>query len=637
MQIANVYAKDFLTIGELIVNIKDAGLVLLQGSNKDDSAALSNGSGKSSFAEIACFALYGSTARGSSGDAVIREGTKLAHCTVDLIDENSSESWLVSRIRKKGKTLLTVSGNGIDLTLGTEKLTQELINKIVGCNEDVFRASVYMGQEQLIDLPRMTDRHLKNIVEEAAGVVVLEKAYEAARGRLNVAKTELNDTNNVRFAAQVRLDTKQTQLEREKELVEVWEEDKRYSINKISVEERARTSEWHSFNAALNPALENELKQKIEQFKAELESYEPARREEAALANAANEAQRPVLIKSNKIRDLIGSIKELKAEKENVTDKIGQPCPECGTPMTEDHLHAAKQQVGRKLAKAALQMTAERDEHSKAAEVAKNAKDSLEAHRASMRDPSKLANELLKAERALGVEEGKHKALALIEADMKKMQDQIKALEGKINPHTAEVEKVSEQVTLAKIEVDKLDGLLNEKRDQITLMEQAAEVFGPSGVRAHILDTVTPYLNARTSEYLSMLSDGAIQATWNTLVRNSKGELREKFSIEVTHEKGGRGFNELSGGERRKVRLSCAFALQDLVASRASKPFRANFLDEIDDALDEAGLERLAMVLQAKADVTGTVVVISHNDLKSHISKVWTMVKEGGASSLVVE
>ena len=58
--------------------------------------------------------------------------------------------------------------------------------------------------------------------------------------------------------------------------------------------------------------------------------------------------------------------------------------------------------------------------------------------------------------------------------------------------------------------------------------------------------------------------------------------------------------------------------------------------DEIDQALDPSGLERLMMVLQEKAKERGTVVVISHSDLRDWISQTWTVVKESGKSELVV-
>ena len=148
------------------------------------------------------------------------------------------------------------------------------------------------------------------------------------------------------------------------------------------------------------------------------------------------------------------------------------------------------------------------------------------------------------------------------------------------------------------------------------------------------MDHVAPFLNARTGHYLSALSDGNLKAIWSTLTKTAKGELREKFSIEVENATGGKSFGLLSGGEKRKVRLACAMALQDVVAQRASKPVELFMADEIDDALDEAGLERLMGLLDEKARERGTVLVISHHSLQDWIREVAVVTKEGGKATI---
>lgn len=177
-----------------------------------------------------------------------------------------------------------------------------------------------------------------------------------------------------------------------------------------------------------------------------------------------------------------------------------------------------------------------------------------------------------------------------------------------------------------------LENQLAEATKQCNLYQAACQVFALSGVRAYILDMVTPYLNSRTSYYLDILSDGAMRAEWVTLSKNAKGELKDKFSIAIEARQGAKSFEALSGGEKRKVRLACAFAIQDLVAQRVADPIRLFVADEIDDALDAAGLERLMTVLEEKAAQGNCVMVISHNDLQHWIPNVLTVVKEGGVS-----
>ena len=102
----------------------------------------------------------------------------------------------------------------------------------------------------------------------------------------------------------------------------------------------------------------------------------------------------------------------------------------------------------------------------------------------------------------------------------------------------------------------------------------------------------------------------------------------------VENGKGGKSFGLLSGGEKRKVQIASALALQDLVSRRATKPIDLFIGDEIDNALDPAGLERLMTILEEKARERGSVLVISHADLKDWIANVILVIKEGDVSRI---
>ncbi len=71
-------------------------------------------------------------------------------------------------------------------------------------------------------------------------------------------------------------------------------------------------------------------------------------------------------------------------------------------------------------------------------------------------------------------------------------------------------------------------------------------------------------------------------------------------------------------------------AWKERVSNRASKNIDLFIGDEIDDALDTAGLERLMGILESKARERGTVLIISHKEMKSWFRETITLeVKEG--------
>ena len=56
--------------------------------------------------------------------------------------------------------------------------------------------------------------------------------------------------------------------------------------------------------------------------------------------------------------------------------------------------------------------------------------------------------------------------------------------------------------------------------------------------------------------------------------------------------------------------------------------------DEIDDAVDDAGLERLMTVLEEKAKEKGTVLIISHNPIRDWVRQHVIVRKRGGLSEM---
>lgn len=636
MKIAAVDGEDFLTLDHVSFDLDDQGLVLVQGENLDDSAATSNGAGKSSLMDLVSWVLWGTTARGSSGDAVIRDGTSKASGFVNLFDETTGKIWTVSRSRRKGKGTLTVNDGKSDLTLGTEKLTQALIESIVGCTEEVFNASVYMGQENLVDLPRMTDRQLKTIVEEAAGVVVLERAYERARSHWNVAVTDHAAHCKKLDSIERELAVHTALVDREKIAVSDFDARRTDKIKNIEGSFTVLRASKAAVEANISPSIIQITAHEITVLQADLMGFDAERARESELNDALSKAKSVVASKQAVLKGAVSAVLSCKQALEDVTNAIGTSCGDCGTIMTEEHVCTARDNANKRLTRAASTLRAQQGEHVSAVSLAEDAQTALSAFRSAMRDPSKLAAELKTQRERLDAQNQFVRERDRIQNEMDKLSAEALAALGESNPHKSEVLKLETHQIWLQVQVNDVRARIKVAEERVAHTLQASQVFGPAGVRAHILDTVTPYLNERTSEYLSMLSDGVITANWTTLVRNAKGELREKFSIEVAHSAGSRGFNELSGGEKRKVRLACVLALQDLVASRATKPFGLFVADEIDHALDDAGLERLTTVLQAKAAVTGTVIVISHNAMDSYIPKVWQITKKDGKSSLAV-
>ena len=640
MDIKKVTIHNFLTIGDAEIELDNRGLLLIQGENKDDSSATSNGSGKSSIVDAISWCLFGVTARGKSGDGVVNRFAK-KDCYVRIDLQDGSDLYYIDRHRKSTvhKNQLFVSkeitpGSMTNISKGTEKETQALLHSIIGSSADVFNAAIYFGQEKMPDLPAMTDKNLKLLIEEAAGVEVLNKAYDIARVQALAAKASLEATNilvaNLK-KSQVATDEELTQAKlRQKEF-----EDGRSARAKSVL---AGILPYQKDIAALNDTIfktdQPALLKELAECKTKIAAQDEERKKLAKLEADYNGLARMDTMLTTQLDAGKKTLRALADSLAKVDERVGKPCGECGKTYCEHDLDAA-----RKAAAAAVE--AEKERLRPILTRSKEVKQSMDAagtavdfFRSGMTDISAVVarqNELAKALNNYDMQRQRVVALS-------KEVDGIKALAAQKlkekNPFDELVMSLTDR--LGKIAGEGGDAAVKVAtcEEELVIAEDAVKVFGPAGVRAHILDTVTPFLNDRTREYLGALSDGNIHAVWTTLTKTAKGDLKEKFSIEASNDKGDDTFDGLSGGEKRKVRLATAMALQDLVATRAAKPINLLIADEVDHALDEAGLERLMGLLENKAKERGTVLVISHNSLADWCDQIITVSKEAGVSTV---
>ncbi|RWJ03416.1 AAA family ATPase [Mesorhizobium sp.] len=641
MKFTKLHIENFLAITAADVNLADRGLVLIQGVNHEDSSADSNGAGKSSIADALCWVLYGTTARDVTGDDVINE--KAGKGTLVQVDiEDGNDVWRVKRHRKhpKGKNSLVVlhlqkDGTINDLTKGTDKLTQPLVDKIVGASQDVFTSAVYAGQERMPDLPAMTDKNIKILVEEAAGVTLLEEAYKEARERLNAAKAVCDTINtmieNLRSRKQFICDQIVTTTAARDE----WVLDRQTSIATMKAEIGPLIASVKRLDGEIATVDEASIVQRIADCDARIAAVSKDNQELTRLNRELAQAearQNSVAAEINRLKD---SYDRAKQELAGVQHKVGCPCDECGRPLTEAEMAAASAAAQKKIDECASKLRASKSTYEAAKSASGAALQQRDAFAASMTDVSQTSAERASAQAELDKLHAIISSREIQAAKAKALGENLKKLAAAINPHTAQLEDLQTKEQVVQSENDGLLMKLKDAETVVAVADSVSKVFSPSGVRAHILDEVTPFLNQQTAKYLAIMSDGNIEANWTTLVKNGKGELREKFSIDVTNTNGGKIFKAQSGGEKRKVRISTALALQDLVATRATKPIELFIGDEIDDALDPAGLERLTQILEEKAQERGSVFIISHNNLRDWVSQIITVEKKDGETKVL--
>lgn len=633
MKFLTLEVENFMALANAKVELDQRGLVLIQGVNAGDSSAASNGAGKSTLMNSLMWCIYGETSHGVKGDDVLSTGHE-KNCRVKVTIEDEGKRYAIIRHRKhkEFKNRLIVRGEDGDMTKGKDSLTQEFVERLIGASKEVFMASIYASQEAMPDLPGMSDKNLKTIVEEAAGVDRLTKAYAIARERANAAAARMETTKTKMDACLSLVESAQNELESAKTSSEAWERDRseRLDVARADLVGAEVTLTEVEMELRSLPEQIRDTENAIGKEREKLASKEEHDAKLVKVRGAITDIRASIRITENIQKEAMQRARAFKVKAEEVNTKVGEPCPTCGkaycvedlSTVKESFVEQARSEISQ--AQASATSVAKYQEH---LEKALKIESSLVA---STPDVSAIISRIERLTKELGTLRHREKEVVAVEALVARARSEVDRITKEINPFLAVIKRHEESLAANKSNYGVLKTELKNIQEQALLLNKARQVYSPAGVRSHILTSVTPFLNAQTAEYLNTLSDGNIVAEWSTMESTKKGEWRDKFNISVRKIGASKTFQTLSGGEKRKVRIACSLALQDLVASRASKNIELFIGDEIDDALDTAGLERLMGILEAKARERGTVMIISHKEMKSWFRETITVeVKEG--------
>lgn len=592
MKLLNLRILNCLSIRDAHLTFDDKGLVAIKGENKDGTGADSNGSGKSSIFEAIFWCAFGETTKDISSDEIINsEAGKDCAVESTWLDEVTGIEYQINRYRKhktyKDQSRFLVkhpSGPWEDRTKGKNSLTQSLIENALGMDKTVFKAACYASGEDCLDIPGMTDKELKELLEGALPFAKIEPVFLHYKTELANKKSDLAKKEQEYYKLEATYDANEQLLH--------------------GANEEAKVHEDNRYKRAL--AIDDVIQSKEENIEKTKDSIVDVSKVKAAIK--VTESQLNFLTGANAIyqqitfsleekeSDLFSSEIVLEQTKATVRRHVVINCPTCRQEMPTVISEQYITDLQKKIDKTSSEISLLKEE------AALKLKDA---------EKEKALNEKLHKLRHIFEGNKFHETTVnSLRNDIKLLKEQKKTLE--VNPYLANIDSLEKSMDGLQVKMDNLMKEMEALKPDIRIYEHIVEALGPKGFRYHLLETATPCLNNRTNYYLSLLTDGTIGAIWSTVEKNSTGEYKEKFSIRVSMD-GRTRFGSLSGGQKRKVRLACFFALQDLIAERAEKDCSLYLLDEVDNALDPAGLERLMSLLEEKARQKGTVVVISHN------------------------
>ena len=189
--------------------------------------------------------------------------------------------------------------------------------------------------------------------------------------------------------------------------------------------------------------------------------------------------------------------------------------------------------------------------------------------------------------------------------------------------HNTRIEIITEQTNDFEAELSEITDLLSSVEDKLSILEILKKAFSTNGLLAYKIESLVKELEMLTNEYLAEFSDGRFSI--NFVVEN------DKLNVEVTDTGKIIDILALSSGELARVNIATLVAIRKLMTSISRSQINVLLLDEVNQALDEAGKEKVVEIL-LKEETLNTYLV-SHGWTHPLLEKV-EIIKEDNISRL---
>lgn len=602
--------ENFLSFSKASFDFCDQGLVLVEGENKDDASAKSNGSGKSAMIDALVWCLFGTTLRGYQNDDVVNRRVG-DDCLVTVTLERDEETIVVARARRhsKLKNSLRVSDAHEDRSGPSNAETQELVEEILGCSMRTFLSSVVFGQDSAYRFSSLTDKEQKEILDEVLGVERFAVACNAARGRASVTATSVGiirrDLEMVESARDVA----------ESEVDDLREKDGAYEgerARKVAEEREKLKRAKDQLKKALKVDVDK-LRSTIDKAQKQVGAQERVLDD---LLDGLRRAQSALDVARSKHDD----VAKLVSKHEN----LAGDCPTCGQAIDALQHDRVLGDYKKRLAASDKAVTTAEGTAAEIADAVRDSRRKVADLRKTAQDAQKQVNDNV-AEAA---------QVSAAQQRVKAAEERIAELEAETSPYAALAKKAKSRHEKHVKEAELLTSQLASEDAQLKLTEFWVEAFGAKGLRSLLLDSSLPLLNEEAARISRAVTGGSVSVEFSATSELKSGKTVDKFEVRVDNKHGAASYLGNSSGERAKVDLCVGLALQRLVASRSSASFNLVMFDEVFDHLDSAAHERVIEVL-SEIDKESVFVVSHDEDLKAFFPHVLTIRKKNGFSTVV--
>lgn len=299
----SIHAYNFLSLGDVTVDLSEQGYVIVNGQNRESSVPQSNGSGKSSIFDAIFWTITGETLRGCSD--VVNDRRKKEGCFCDLAFTVDDTEYRILRSKSHkdyGSTCLFYSND--ELLSDQVKKSQEMIStRIPSASSDIIGSIILLGQGLPYKFSSLSPIKRKDLLEIMSG----------SSSQIDKLKYQL--------------DQEESEYETQKSK---WSGDKLTAAGKISGLEVALQSIIDQQDAVSNP---EELRKTIEENNSKIKELQSSLEESQKSSEEIRQVLDQYRNSEKSLREyIIGQTSEVNQIRGQLNSIKSGNCPTCGRP-----------------------------------------------------------------------------------------------------------------------------------------------------------------------------------------------------------------------------------------------------------------------------------------------------------------
>ena len=205
-----------------------------------------------------------------------------------------------------------------------------------------------------------------------------------------------------------------------------------------------------------------------------------------------------------------------------------------------------------------------------------------------------------------------------------------------LNIELGKKKQALDNIKTSKAALKELEVQLKALAEELAYEKFLEEMFGADGIKALIINSVTPRLTDLANKYLAATTDKPINIEFVTSYEG-KSKTIEDFKILVTRGLKTSDVRSFSGGEKKKIEFAVRFAISDIIREKSGCNAEFLFLDEPFDGLDPRSIDLATQLLRSLGEQFPTIFAMCHIPYAKDQFDREILVKNVGGASRIVE